>query len=253
MKLLRGLYAACAGLNVQQARMEVVTNNLANAGTAGYKRETAVLSPFYEMMLVNLRGETGPREIGVYHHGARVSEVVTDLSPGTLVQTGHRGDLALDGEGFFCLEGEDGNPVYTRGGRFHVDAAGYLVHTSGLPLLGEGGPVQVGGEDFTVSAAGEVTSASGDSTRLAIYDFADPSLLQQSGNNLFTAPGAAGAEQVENPRVYQGYIEESNTDPVQEMVTAVEVVRAYQAGQKMAQAHDRLLELAVREVGKVKS
>lgn len=254
----RGFYTAIAGLNTQLARMEIISNNLANAETAGFKRETAVISSFQEMTLVNLNSKgnyTGPpfsREIGTINQGSLVREVVTDFGPGILIKTDKTGDLAIAGEGFFCLEDEGGNRYYTRSGRFHVDVQGYIVHTSGMRLLGEGGPLKVSGGEFTVSGGGKIFSGNSEIGRILICRFDDPSVLQKSGNNLYSAPVGEKAIAVERPEVRQGYIEASNTDPVKEMVTAVEVLRAYQAGQKLAQAHDRLLDLAIGEVGKLK-
>ncbi len=235
--------------------MEVTSNNISNMATTGFKRSTAIISPFQEMLLYNMGNQTGlqaANTIGPLNQGSQVSEVVTDFSPGLLVKTEKTGDLAIAGEGFFRLEDPDGNYFYTRGGNFYVDPNGYLVHSSGIPLSGDNGPVNVTAEEFTVSREGEVISDGNLIDRLFIGGFEDQSTLQQNTNGLLTAPGEAEVLRVEEPEVRQGYKEQSNIDPAVEMVNAMEVLRAYSAGSKMAQAHDKLQDLLVREVGRIK-
>lgn len=249
----RGFYTDIAGLNTQLNRMEIVSNNLANANTDGFKRRTTVVSPFHKMMLVNLNGNaSSAQRIGNIHQGSQVTEVATDFSAGVYAKTGNMGDLAITGEGFFTLEDDDGNRYYTRNGKFFIEPDRYIYHGTGLRLLGEGGPVQVPGDEFSVSDTGEISAAGRRIDRILITRFDNPNLLAKSGNSLYSATGGVQAIPVENPQIYQEHLEKSNVDSTKEMITAMEVLRAYEVGHKMAQAHDRLVDLAVREVGKIK-
>jgi len=253
--LNRGFYTDIAGLNTQLNRLEITSNNLANVTTNGFKRRTTVVSPFHEMMLVNLNSKrsSSAREIGIIHQGSRVTEVATDFSEGVYAKTGNMGDLAVvDEEGFFTLQDEDGNRYYTRNGKFFVGPDGYIYHGTGLQLLGEAGPVQVPGEEFSVSDTGVISAGGKEIARLLITRFDAPSLLEKAGNSLYSAPEGVETIPVETPQVRQEYIERSNVDATKEIITAMEILRAYEVGHKIAQAHDRLVELAVREVGKIK-
>lgn len=249
----RGFYADILGLNTQLSRMEIVSNNLVNAGASGFKRRVTEVSPFKEMLLVNLKGDlSSARPIGVLPQGSALAGVRTDFGAGVCVQTDNAGDLAIAGEGFFTLQDEDGQEYYTRNGEFFVDPGGYINHGAGLRLLGAGGPVQVPEDDFTVSASGQISAAGQEIDTILISSIEDPNLLSKSSNGLYTAPEGVEAGTVNDPQILQYHLEQSNVDFTEEVATAMNVLRAYEAGHKMVQAHDRLVDLAIREVGKIK-
>jgi len=241
--LNRGFYTGIAGLNTQLDRMEIVSNNLANVTTNGFKRRTTVVSPFHEMVLAN--------QIGITHQGAHVTDVATDFSEGVYAMTNRMGDIAIVEEGFFTLQDEDGNRYYTRNGQFFVEPDGSICHGTGLQLVGENGPVKIPEERFSVSEKGVLSSGGEEISKLLITRFDNPALLQKSGNSLYSTPEGLEGITVENPQLQQEHVERSNVDSTKEMITAMEVLRAYEVGNKMVQAHDRLSDLAIREVGKV--
>ncbi|MCF8009912.1 MAG: flagellar hook-basal body protein [Clostridiales bacterium] len=255
----RGFYTSISGLTSQMGSMKAVSNNIANAATCGYKRETAVVTPFHEMMLLNLKNTGGfsnvpssPQKIGTINQGARLEDITVDFSPGTLTKTGRTLDLALAEDGFFRLVDDEGNNYYTRNGRFKLDSEGCICHSSGYCLTGESGKITVSSSDFTVSKDGTVSVNSEESGKLFIGRVDEKSSLQKKGDSLYTLPEKVDMSQAEKPVIKQGFIEESNAVPVKEITAAMKVLRAYGAGQKLVQAHDKLTEIAVQKVGSSK-
>ncbi len=259
--MIRGIFTAASGLGVLQARMDATSNNLANLSTAGFKQDRVQMAAFPDLMLqervrvsVGGIGMGGWEPLGRTNQGVVVTGVYTDYSPGILHETGRETDLALSGEGFFAFEaggqGEAG-VLYSRDGDLHRDSEGYLVNSRGHRILGENGPVRVGPGSFTVSPEGLVTTSDGAQTRLTIVNFPDKTKLVKEGDGYLSAP-AGEAEAAERPGVTQGFLEKSNVDATAEMVNMIEIVRAYEAVQKIVQAHDQLLDNVINRVGTVK-
>lgn len=256
--MIRGLFTAASGLGVQQARIDVLSNNIANISTNGFKQDSVISKQFPEMLLLgksqeNLAGRKLSRwaPVGRTNQGVAVAGVVTDHSPGVLQETGRYTDLALAGKGFFTVQTGDGRVFYTRDGQFHTDSRGYLVDSRGGRVLTDNGPALVGSTEFKVNAKGEITLADGTTFKLKVVDFDNPQELVKEGNNYLSAPSGGGAEAA-NPGVTQGYLERSNVDLASQMVNMVEVLRVYEAGQKLIQAHDELLGTVINQVGTVK-
>ncbi|MBC7323879.1 MAG: flagellar hook-basal body complex protein, partial [Moorella sp. (in: Bacteria)] len=159
--MLRGLYLSATGMVTQELRQEVISNNLANATTSGYKSETATLQTFPEMLLQRLaEGRATP--VGYFSPGVMVDRIHTNFAPGPLEATGRTTDLALAQPGpagtppaFFTVQAGD-TVAYTRNGSFRVDADGFLVTAEGYPVLGDYGAVYVGTASFKVDAGGQV-------------------------------------------------------------------------------------------------
>ncbi|MCL6611820.1 MAG: flagellar hook-basal body protein [Peptococcaceae bacterium] len=260
--MIRGLFTAASGLGVLQARMDTTSNNLANVSTTGFKQDRVQVAAFPDLLLQErIRGGVGGPGLGGWapvgrtNQGAVVTGVYTDHGTGILHETGRETDLALSGEGFFAFEAGgagEGRILYSRDGELHRDSEGYLVNSRGHRILGESGePVQVGGGSFTVSPEGVVTTSDGGEERLMIMDFPDKTKLIKEGNGYFSAPQGEGVA-VENPGVTQHFLEKSNVDVAAEMVNMIEIVRAYEAVQKIVQAHDELMDGAINRVGTVK-
>lgn len=259
--MIRGIYTAASGLGVLQARMDAASNNLANVSTTGFKQDKVLSAAFPDLLLqekvrvnAGVYALGGWNKVGRTNQGVAVTGVFTDHNPGVLQQTGRETDLALPGEGFFAFEaGGEGESklMYSRDGELHRDGEGYLVNSRGHRLLGEDGPVQVGGGSFTVGPDGVVTNADGSQAKLLVVDFADKGRLAKEGGGYFSAPAGEDAA-VENPGVSQGSLEKSNVDVSAEMVNMVEILRAYEAGQKLIQAQDELLGSAINQVGTVR-
>lgn len=259
--MLRGIYAAASGMGVLQTRMDATTNNLANVSTNGFKQVRVQQAAFPDLMLqekvqVNIAGlrygNWSP--VGVTNQGIAISGLVTDYGAGMLYDTGKETDLALSGEGLFAFEAVEGGKtrvLYSRDGELHRDGEGYLVNTRGHRIIGENGPVMVGGGNFVVEPDGLIKTADNEEIRLTIVDFPYKNKLVKEGDNYFSAP--AGEEvAAAKPGVSQGFLERSNVDVTNEVVNMIEIMRAYEASQKLIQAQDDLLDSAINKVGSVR-
>jgi flagellar basal-body rod protein FlgG len=174
------------------------------------------------------------------------TEDIVDLSDGALKRTDNPFDFAVQGEGFFTVQDASGNQYLTRDGRFHLNEERQLVNSQGMTLLGDGGPVELQREDqLRVTDDGRlVGSQSGEFGRLQISNAAS---VSRAGRNLFTAEGPL--QTVENPKVQQGALEESNTDPLATMVELVQATRYFEAYQKAMQASDEADGKLLRQGG----
>jgi len=258
--LIKGLYTAAAGMMNQMARQDVVANNLANVSTAGFKKSITVTGAFPEMLMSRL-GEVKtdisgkpiaqkPVVIGTVGTGAAVSTIHTDYSMGNLKATSNYTDLALGSDGYFAVETPEGIR-YTRSGEFKIsftEDGGMLTTSHGFSVLDTNDePIFIEGE-FSVDSRGIITYENEEYTQLGVYRLENPQEWEKMGDSLFNAQAP---EPVDNPGIKQGFLEESNANAVQEMVTLISVVRAYEALQKVVQAEDELNQVAIDEVGRV--
>jgi flagellar basal-body rod protein FlgF len=276
--MFRGLYTATAGMISQQRRQEMLSNNLANVNTPGYKADQASLRAFPEMLLHQIGG-TGSKSnvlprvsspIGELSTGVYMQETLPNFIQGDLQETGNRMDLALlqgtipvdeetgeSGVLFFLVANEQGESRLTRNGRFTVDSAGNLVTNQGEFLLSiEGERIQVNSERFTVRDDGSIEE---DGLIVAQLDVAlvdNPNSLVKEGNGLYRFDVEEDFESaVNNPDVtyqlQQGFIERSNVNTEETMVKMLNAYRGFEANQKVIQAYDRSMDKAVNEVGKI--
>lgn len=214
------------GLSQQMAlqrEMEITANNIANMNTPGYKAQGVMFLEY----LNRAKGEEGPlrqvQDYGVYR----------DLAAGTLRQTFNKLDVAIEGDGYFAVQTPEG-VRYTRDGGFALNAAREVVTKAGFQVLGDGGPItiQADATDITITPQGDVTTDKGPVGRIRVVAFANPQMLRAQGNNLYDANGAV-EQPVDDARVQQGMLESSNVNPVVEMNKMIQVLRAYQATQRM--------------------
>jgi flagellar basal-body rod protein FlgF len=254
--MIRGLYQTASGMIAQQVRQEVIGENLANARTPGFKGQTVTMRTFPELMLYRMAGKQA-QPLAPYVHGVMAYGLHINFAPGALQQTGRSTDLALvstrsDAPPAFFAVQAGGQERFTRHGGFRVDGEGFLVTPQGYQVLGEDGPLWIGQQEFTVTADGRVLIDDDVIGQLAIVAFAQPGLLQRQGENLFTAPPAAGLEIARDYTVQQGFLEGANVDLVGELVQMLSVLRSFEAGQKTIWAMDSILGQAVNEIGRVK-
>lgn len=245
--MLRGLYAANTAMVSQQLRETVISQNLANINTPGYKADRAALQSFPEVLLWRLSGYQ--REpVGSAGFGAAVGAVETDYSSGPLQYTGRPLDVAIAGEGYFVVQDAKGETFLSRNGALAVNADGYLVTAQGHLVLGEGGPVQVGGAEVVIREDGTVLADGVESGRLLLVDVPDRQALRKAGENLFRVGNQAEVTTVQPP-LKVGYLEQANVDPVQSLIDLLAAFRAYEAAQRVLRAQDELLGRAASEVG----
>jgi flagellar basal-body rod protein FlgG len=247
--MVRGLYTAATGMNVQRNKMDVLTNNVVNAETSGFKTDSLITSTFDEVMLNRINDPSisilGSNAVGGYAYGTHVDELLTDYATGPLEQTDKKTDLALIGDGFFTVETTGGQIRYTKSGNFSVNGEGYLVTQDGGYVLGQNGRIYVSSAEFSISASGEVTGDMAAPDTLSIASFADTSVLRKLGNNLYTVYGDAAPDRSWDTSVRQGMLEGSNVNISDEMVDMISVYRKYEASQKIVNMTDKTLELTV--------
>lgn len=239
-----GLYAALSGNLAAMRRLDVISNNLANTNTAGFKGDRLQ----FESVLAASRNEfqAVPNDAPVFSG----EQFFTDYSQGPLRQTGNTLDVALDGDGFFVVNTPEGR-AYTRQGNFRLDAGGRLVTSDGYEVLG-GGPIAITGGRVDIDAKGAVMVDGTPVGTLDIVDFQKPYALQKKGDSLFVpanpqeAPTAATKTMVK-----QGILEESNVNVVSEMVRMIETSRYFDSCQKVVRSYDDVTAKAANELGRV--
>ena len=259
--MLRSMYTAGTAMLTYSRQMDVVTNNLSNVETSGYKADTLVTRSFRDMLISRLNDPSVYRydPVGPHNTGIHVDQVFTSWTQGALESTDVLTDLAIAGEGFFCVDytsEDDEEPVeyYTRHGAFNVDADGMLVTGEGRWVLGEMGEIFVGSTDFTVGPDGTVYDSAGDEIdRLRIVRFEDNSTLRKVGHNMFSnydPDGENFPEEIE-AEVRQGYLETSNVDTARETVMMMQVFRAYEINQRVLRMIDDSLGRAVNDIARI--
>jgi flagellar basal-body rod protein FlgG len=255
--MINSLFIAKTGMQAQQTQLDVISNNLANTSTNGFKRAKAV---FEDLMYQNLRqvgansAEQSELPTGL-QLGLGVRTVATSRSfeQGSLQQSGNNLDLAINGSGFLQVTMPDGTVGYTRDGSLQLDAQGRMVTSSGYPLTA-GITIPAEAQSITISSAGAVSVKLPGATapsvvgNIELANFINPAGLEPRGQNLYTeslasgnpvngAPGSAGMG-----TVMQGFVETSNVNVVQELVTMIQTQRAYEMNSKAIQTSDQMLQ-----------
>lgn len=265
---MRGLYTATGSMLVNQVHLEVISNNLANIHTPGFKRGEAVNESFPETLLHYqgnrvLTGQgrlaaglvTAPlpavRPIGVIAENVAVDAIYHMHQPGALRMTEDPLDFAIQGDGYFVLETPDGLR-YTRDGHFHVNSEGFLVNSQGYAVLGERGHISLGERQPQLQGEMDIYINGQLADRLLIVAPPPDALLAKDGFNLFRETADRMLLPAEQAVVRQGYLEESNADIIRQMTQLVTVRRTYEAAQKIAQTYDRLLSRAANELGSLR-
>lgn len=266
--MVKGLYTAYTGMIEEVRRMDVMTNNLANADTTGYKKEGTVNQAFKDQLAIKIKDTSEPfyeRRLGDVNMGVKIGETYRDYSQGSFRVTDNALDVALDGEGFFAVEFTSKAGVtsvkYTRDGSFTMDRDGYLRTKDGDYILNQNGAMNgTPGEasrirlnpnqEILIETDGSIYQEGNLVGRIGVVDFENYDYLQKYGENMFDA--VAGAAKVASGAlVEQGTLEMSNVNVVSEMVEMITISRAYEANQKIIQTMDATLDKAVNTVGQV--
>ncbi len=254
--MINSLWIAKTGMSAQQTQLDVISHNLANVSTTGFKRNNAV---FEDLIYQNLRQvgsnttEQNQLPTGL-HLGLGVRTVATsrNFTQGSLQETKNNLDVAINGNGFFEVTMPDGTIGYTRDGSFQVDAQGRVVTSSGLPVA-NGITVPQGATSISISADGVVSAIVAGNTQpqqlgsLAMSSFINPAGLEPVGQNLFKESAASGQPQQGTPGtnglgfIKQGFLESSNINVVEELVNMIQTQRAYEMNSKAIQTSDQML------------
>lgn len=251
--MIKGLYSAVTAMVMNAARQQVLSHNISNMQTPGFKQILTTAEDFMQNQAAYSAGYTANGTInylGLLGLGTQIGDEYIDFAQGALQDTGNPLDLALEGNGFFTVDTPDGQR-YTRDGRFLRDTDNNLVSVDGFQVLDDAGqPIQLPDGDVSVGPDGAITVNGEDVATLGIGVFANPETeLQHTEGNLFTGPAASTSEDV--PRVVQGYLETSNANPSQLMTQLVEVARSYEAAQKLVQNQDELLGKTIASLGRI--
>lgn len=255
--MIRGLYTSGWSMLANSKKMDVISNNLANANTTGYKKDTVVFQSFPEVLAQRLKDTDGNGTVGEMTLGNDVGEIYTNFTPAQLAGTGGKLDIALEdnGKGFFTIgmQQENGEikELYSRDGAFSINSKGMLVNKDGNMVMGEGGAIYLKGENFSILADGGIIQDGAQVGKLKLVSIQNTDSLRKQGNNLLLGSEETTIEKF-NGTIQQGFVEQSNVNIVQEMVDMISVSRAYEANQKVLQAQDSTLDKAVNQIGSLR-
>jgi len=255
--MIRSLWIAKTGMESQQTKLDAISNNLANVGTNGFKRGGVM---FEDLMYQTLRpaGSASSEQtqlptglqIGL---GVRVAASARFFSQGNLQQTGNNLDVAVKGQGFFQIQMPDGTTGYTRDGSFQLDSNGTLVTNNGYPVQ-PGITVPANAQSLTIAADGTVNAtipgqvAPQSLGQIQLASFVNPAGLDSRGQNLYAETAASGTPQAGAPNsagmgaLQQGFVEGSNVNVVEELVSMIATQRAYELNSKAIQTSDQMLQ-----------
>jgi flagellar basal-body rod protein FlgF len=246
--MITGLYSAATAMDVAAQRHEVAAENLANVQISGFKRRIIPQSTFDEMLRRASSAESPEDNPKSRHLGTASRDVQYDFTAGSLKQTERPLDFAISGDGFFQVNGPDGD-LFTRNGSFYVNPDGQLVTIDQLPVMGTGGPITLPAgatsENIRVTADGRLYSGATEFGQLRLVEFQDLTQLQSQGATLFSATPEAGASDAA-ASVMQGFLETANVTSVHELVNLVAISREYEAAQK---ALNTIAESIQRRIG----
>ena len=258
--MLKGLYIAHTGMVNEQKRMDILTNNLANVSTVGFKKEGSTSQSFDDILTVKIKdasvGERIVQRTGINNPGVKIGENYTDFSQGSFRITENTFDLALSGEGFFALEytnktGET-STMYTRAGQFTLNKDGELVNQDGDYVLdSQNRHIRLDTlKDTVIDKSGNIFQDGTQIARLQVADFEDYNYLQKYGETYYR-PLEGAKLQTSGAEVNSGCLEMANVSTVLEMVNLISITRAYESNQKIIQTYDQSLEIAANQLGKV--
>jgi len=255
--MIRSLFIAKTGLEAQQTNLDVITNNLANVSTNGFKKSRAV---FEDLLYQNVRqpGAQSSQQTQLpsgLQIGTGTRTVATEriFSQGNPQQTGNSKDIMINGSGFFQVLLPDGTQAYTRDGSFQSDSNGQLVTSSGYviqpPITVPNNALSVTvGRDGTVSITTPGTAAATQIGAIQVSTFVNPAGLESRGENLYVETSASGTANSNTPGtngagvLMQGYVETSNVNVVEEMVNMIQTQRAYEINSKAITTSDQMLQ-----------
>ena len=255
--MMRALYSSAAGMQSQQTNLDVISNNLANVNTTGFKKSKA---EFQDLLYQTVRapgadqgaGNQLPTGIQI-GHGSRLVATSKIFTTGELTQTGERLDVAIQGDGFFEVQMPDGSKAFTRDGALKTASDGRITTSDGLVLQSGFQPIPTGTTDISISQNGDVSTRGSNGTqtfKVTLTRFANPAGLEAIGRNLYRETPASGTPEIGNAgengfgTMQQGYLEMSNVKVVEEMVNLIIAQRAYEVNAKSVQAADEMMQLS---------
>lgn len=265
--MFRGFYTAAAGMLAQMQRQNMITQNLSNANTPGYKADEAAQRSFPQQLIEQIGGKNSGNGVGVISSGVYLQEKVPDFSTGSFRTTNINTDFALQpgslpvnpatgrqGGLFFTVRMPDGSTEYTRNGHFTLDGNGTLVTSAGHPVLDtDGSTITMDSADFSMDASGRLSNGS----QVNIAYAPDPSRLVRTGSGLFrtengAAPLATAVGKQNLPyQLKQGVLEQSNVNLEKSATAMMTTYRNFEMNQKVLQAYDETMKTAATDIGSI--
>jgi len=232
--------SAVIGLFRQERRYELISNNLSNVKTPGFKKDTPI---FHEVLSEALHPSLSTLSMDL-----EFSQTL--LQQGEIQNSGNPLDLAIEGEGFFKVQTPEGIR-YTRNGNLHITREGVLVQSNGFPVLSRNGEITLRGNQIAVEKDGSIKVDGEDRDKLALVTFADLKALQKEGKTLFKLEGDQEEKEAEGTQIVQGALEGSNVNVMEEMVQMIDSLRTFQACYRIVQVQDELNARSVNDLAKV--
>lgn len=264
--MYRGLYTATTGLLTQEIQMDLITNNLANVNTNGYKQNASAIKSFPQVLVhrindtylktTGIEGQMDVRPmVGLSTFGAVIDEISIDFQKGSFIKTDSKFDMAIDGPGFFVVQTPFGERM-TRDGQFNMNANNELVNMEGYRVMGEGGPIILDGNNFIVNDEGYVFI--GDLAnpqlldRLKVVTVDDTKTIKKVGHNLYTTPqGVPQPYSMTDAKVKQGVLERSNVNAITMMRNMIDIFRTYEANSRVISTEDQLMSRSINDIPRV--
>jgi flagellar basal-body rod protein FlgF len=219
-------------------RLRIVSHNLANVGTVGYKREIGVVQQF----------DAQPPGGGPASSAGPAVVAFTDRSPGALTHTGNPLDLAIEGDAYLVVDSGQ-QEIYSRQGTLRLDADGRLVNVNGQPVMTVAGAVRLTGPAPAIDAEGNIRDNGALIGQLKLVTVGNPESLIELGNGMYATTEATVLQPADAARIRQGYTEAANVMTMNEMINLLDTVRHFETSQKLLQGYDNMLERALADLG----
>lgn len=253
--MLKGFYNLSSAMLTQTRNLDVIGNNMSNTSTSGYKADQYVDTTFGDVMLSRVGNkEKHPQELGTTtSYITAIADVVTDHSQGALQQTNLPLDFAIEGDGYFSIQTENGT-AYTRNGSFMLDNEGYLYFGGQGRVLGANGqPIYLGTDKITANNDGFIFDDNGQVLgQLGVFTFNNPAdALEKGDGELFYANGQEQAQLAQGSIVHHQMVEKSNINLVEQMTQMMVCQRALQSASQVTKMYDTIMTKATGEIGRV--
>lgn len=244
--MVRGFYTLASGMLTQNRVLDTISNNISNAGTAGFKKSDMTTKAFGDLLIER---ENGGSRTPIGHTSLMntVDKTYTDYTQGGINETGRGLDFAINGAGFFGIQTANGT-VYTRDGSFNVDSDGYLVLKGKGRVLGQNGPIRPNTDNITSDDSGNILADGKKVGQIAVYGFDNLIALKTSGEGVYTGNNAI---LLKNARILWKSTENSNVDMAKEITNAISSQRELQNCSQALKMYDNILEAATTQIGKV--
>lgn len=249
--MFKGFYNLTSGMVTQQQHLNVVGNNLVNVSTAGFKGSRYTATTFDDVMYARVgNAEKIYTDIGRQSYIRANSEIYVDYEQGIPEPTDIPLDFAIMGDGFFAIQGEDGNLSYTRAGSFILDDEGYLcLPGAGRVMDPDGQPILLETDKITADAQGNIYNENdGYMGRIGVFAFEDNAQLEHNGAGFFTGQGA---QVMENPQLLWKYVERSNVELIKQMTDMITCQRALQSCASVTKMYDEVMGHAASDIGRM--